>query len=86
MAYLDVAPTGSANGKTAVLLHGKNFSALRKSVATTDAPWAAPAASMTDRLAAYQNRVAGATIAKPAEPDAEKRPDVAPRPSAGPKP
>ncbi len=26
MAYMDVAPTGSANGRTAVLLHGKNFS------------------------------------------------------------
>ena len=25
MAYMDVAPTGKANGKTAVLLHGKNF-------------------------------------------------------------
>jgi pimeloyl-ACP methyl ester carboxylesterase len=25
MAYMDVAPTGAANGKTAVLLHGKNF-------------------------------------------------------------
>lgn len=27
MAYLDVAPTGSANGQVAVLLHGKNFCA-----------------------------------------------------------
>lgn len=27
MAYLDVAPTGAANGKVAVLLHGKNFCA-----------------------------------------------------------
>lgn len=27
MAYLDVAPTGRANGRTAVLLHGKNFCA-----------------------------------------------------------
>jgi pimeloyl-ACP methyl ester carboxylesterase len=27
MAYLDVAPTGQANGRTAVLLHGKNFCA-----------------------------------------------------------
>jgi pimeloyl-ACP methyl ester carboxylesterase len=27
MAYLDVAPTGPANGRTALLLHGKNFSA-----------------------------------------------------------
>ena len=27
MAYLDVAPTGAANGETAVLLHGKNFCA-----------------------------------------------------------
>ena len=27
MAYLDVAPTGPANGKAAVLLHGKNFCA-----------------------------------------------------------
>lgn len=27
MAYLDVAPTGAANGRTAVLLHGKNFCA-----------------------------------------------------------
>ncbi len=27
MAYLDVAPTGPANGRTAVLLHGKNFCA-----------------------------------------------------------
>lgn len=27
MAYLDVAPTGAANGQTAVLLHGKNFCA-----------------------------------------------------------
>ena len=27
MAYLDVAPTGKANGRTAVLLHGKNFCA-----------------------------------------------------------
>jgi pimeloyl-ACP methyl ester carboxylesterase len=25
MAYMDVAPTGAANGKSAVLLHGKNF-------------------------------------------------------------
>ncbi|KAL2071837.1 hypothetical protein VTL71DRAFT_13072 [Oculimacula yallundae] len=25
MAFMDVAPTGPANGKTAVLLHGKNF-------------------------------------------------------------
>jgi pimeloyl-ACP methyl ester carboxylesterase len=25
MAYMDVAPRGAANGKTAVLLHGKNF-------------------------------------------------------------
>lgn len=25
MAYMDVAPTGSANGRTLVLLHGKNF-------------------------------------------------------------
>ena len=25
MAYMDVAPTGSANGQTVVLLHGKNF-------------------------------------------------------------
>jgi pimeloyl-ACP methyl ester carboxylesterase len=25
MAYMDVAPTGEANGKTVVLLHGKNF-------------------------------------------------------------
>ena len=25
MAYMDVAPSGTANGKTAVLLHGKNF-------------------------------------------------------------
>ena len=62
------------------------FSALRKPIATTDSPWAAPAASMTDRLAAYQNRAAGARIAKPAEPDAEKRPEVASRPSTGPKP
>jgi len=27
MAYLDVAPTGAANGRVAVLLHGKNFCA-----------------------------------------------------------
>jgi pimeloyl-ACP methyl ester carboxylesterase len=27
MAYLDVAPTGAANGTTVVLLHGKNFCA-----------------------------------------------------------
>ncbi len=27
MAYMDVAPTGPANGRTAVLLHGKNFCA-----------------------------------------------------------
>jgi pimeloyl-ACP methyl ester carboxylesterase len=27
MAYLDVAPTGKPNGRTAVLLHGKNFCA-----------------------------------------------------------
>lgn len=27
MAYLDVAPTGPANGRTVVLLHGKNFCA-----------------------------------------------------------
>ena len=27
MAYLDVPPTGAANGQTAVLLHGKNFCA-----------------------------------------------------------
>jgi pimeloyl-ACP methyl ester carboxylesterase len=26
MAYMDVAPTGSSNGKTVVLLHGKSFS------------------------------------------------------------
>ncbi|UXH77218.1 alpha/beta fold hydrolase [Roseateles amylovorans] len=25
MAYMDIAPTGKANGRTAVLLHGKNF-------------------------------------------------------------
>lgn len=25
MAYMDVAPTGTANGRTAILLHGKNF-------------------------------------------------------------
>jgi pimeloyl-ACP methyl ester carboxylesterase len=25
MAYMDVAPTGHANGRTAVLMHGKNF-------------------------------------------------------------
>jgi pimeloyl-ACP methyl ester carboxylesterase len=25
MAYMDVAPTGAANGRTALLLHGKNF-------------------------------------------------------------
>ncbi|MFD2285509.1 alpha/beta fold hydrolase [Pedobacter petrophilus] len=25
MAYMDVAPTGTANGKTAILFHGKNF-------------------------------------------------------------
>jgi len=25
MAYMDVAPTGAANGRTVVLLHGKNF-------------------------------------------------------------
>ncbi len=25
MAYMDVAPTGPANGRTAVLMHGKNF-------------------------------------------------------------
>jgi pimeloyl-ACP methyl ester carboxylesterase len=25
MAYMDIAPTGPANGRTAVLLHGKNF-------------------------------------------------------------
>ena len=25
MAYMDVAPTGKANGRTAVLMHGKNF-------------------------------------------------------------
>ncbi|HYD15871.1 MAG TPA: alpha/beta fold hydrolase, partial [Hyphomicrobium sp.] len=25
MAYMDIAPTGTPNGKTAVLLHGKNF-------------------------------------------------------------
>ena len=25
MAYMDVAPTGSANGQTVLLLHGKNF-------------------------------------------------------------
>src|SRR3974377_1797066 len=27
MAYMDVKPTGRANGATAVLLHGKNFCA-----------------------------------------------------------
>lgn len=27
MAYMDVAPTGAANGRTVVLLHGKNFCA-----------------------------------------------------------
>ena len=27
MAYMDVAPQGTANGRTAVLLHGKNFCA-----------------------------------------------------------
>ncbi len=25
MAYMDISPTGSANGRTAVLLHGRNF-------------------------------------------------------------
>lgn len=25
MAYMDVAPTSAANGKTAILFHGKNF-------------------------------------------------------------
>ena len=25
MAYMDVAPTGTANGKTVILFHGKNF-------------------------------------------------------------
>lgn len=25
MAYMDVAPTAKANGRTAVLMHGKNF-------------------------------------------------------------
>ena len=27
MAYMDVRPTGAGNGRTAVLLHGKNFCA-----------------------------------------------------------
>lgn len=62
------------------------FSALRKPVAPTDAPWATPAASMTDRLAAYQNRAAEAAAARPANPDVEKQPDAEPRPSTGPKP
>src|ERR1700752_4109054 len=26
MAYMDIAPTGTANGKVAMLLHGKSFS------------------------------------------------------------
>src|SRR4051812_46453257 len=27
LAYMDVAPTGPANGRTAILLHGRNFPA-----------------------------------------------------------
>ncbi len=36
MAYLDVAPVGAANGRTVLLLHGKNFFAAywRDSIAT----------------------------------------------------
>ncbi len=40
MAYMDVAPTGPANGRTAVLLHGKNFSSDY---------WAAVIADLTTR-------------------------------------
>lgn len=61
------------------------FSALRRPVATTEAPWAIQAASITDRLAAYQIRAKGST-ARPSDPDVEKKPDVEPRPSTGPKP
>lgn len=39
MAYLDVAPTGPANGRTAVLLHGKNFCA---------ATWASAIAALSE--------------------------------------
>jgi len=38
MAYLDVAPTGAANGRSVVLLHGKNFCA---------ATWEATIAALT---------------------------------------
>ena len=38
MAYLDVAPTGAANGRTVVLLHGKNFCA---------ATWASTVAALS---------------------------------------
>ena len=40
MAYLDVAPTGTPNGRTVLLLHGKNFSA---------AAWASSIAFLTER-------------------------------------
>lgn len=62
------------------------FSALRKPIVTTDAPWATPATSMTDRLAAYQTHAADTVIAKPADPPVETKPDVEPRPSNSPKP
>lgn len=39
MAYMDVAPTSAANGKTAVLFHGKNFCA---------ATWESAIAALTD--------------------------------------
>ncbi len=61
------------------------FSALRRPVATTDAPWAAPTVSMSDRLAAYQKRGAEAAAAKPASPDLDQESDAGPRPSTGPK-
>jgi pimeloyl-ACP methyl ester carboxylesterase len=38
MAFMDVAPTGQANGRTAVLLHGKNF---------CGATWEATVATLT---------------------------------------
>ena len=61
------------------------FSALRKPVATTDAPWATPAVSMIDRLATYQKRGAEAATTRLNDPDLDPKPDIAPRPSTGPK-
>lgn len=40
MAYMDIRPTGAANGRTAVLLHGKNFCA---------ATWETTAEALADK-------------------------------------